>query len=74
MEGTFFTAVAYIAVFLTFPLSLWFCFKVVVLPISLILDYYSERDWLQILHEYERALIFRLGKEMPGGDRGPGEM
>ncbi|XP_056385358.1 podocin isoform X2 [Hyla sarda] len=37
---------------LTFPLSVWFCIK--------------------ILREYERAVIFRLGRLLPGRARGPG--
>lgn len=37
---------------LTFPLTIWFCFKVV--------------------QEYERAVIFRLGRLRKGGARGPG--
>ncbi|XP_078089185.1 stomatin-like [Mustelus asterias] len=36
----------------TFPLSIWFCIKVV--------------------KEYERAVIFRLGRIVPGGAKGPG--
>lgn len=36
----------------TFPLSIWACFKVV--------------------QEYERAVIFRLGRLRKGGPRGPG--
>ena len=27
----------------------------------------------QIVQEYERAVIFRLGRILPGGARGPGE-
>lgn len=41
-----------IFVLLTFPLTIWFCFKVV--------------------QEYERAVIFRLGRLKKGGPRGPG--
>ncbi|KAM3914204.1 podocin [Leptodactylus fuscus] len=37
---------------LTFPLSIWFCIK--------------------ILREYERAVVFRLGRLLPGRARGPG--
>ena len=43
---------AYILVAITFPLSVFFCVKVV--------------------QEYERAVIFRLGRLMPGGAKGPG--
>ena len=27
----------------------------------------------QVVQEYERAVIFRLGRILPGGARGPGE-
>ncbi|XP_072275923.1 podocin [Pyxicephalus adspersus] len=37
---------------LTFPLSIWFCVKIV--------------------REYERVIIFRLGRLLPGRARGPG--
>uniref|UniRef100_A0AC34QFL7 Band 7 domain-containing protein n=1 Tax=Panagrolaimus sp. JU765 TaxID=591449 RepID=A0AC34QFL7_9BILA len=43
---------AYALVVITFPLSAFFCVKVV--------------------QEYERAVIFRLGRLMPGGAKGPG--
>ena len=43
---------AYVLVVVTFPLSVFFCVKVV--------------------QEYERAVIFRLGRLMPGGAKGPG--
>ncbi|XP_033630339.1 mechanosensory protein 2-like [Asterias rubens] len=38
--------------FMTFPLTIWFCFKTVA--------------------EYERAIIFRAGRLLPGGPKGPG--
>ncbi|XP_038067509.1 stomatin-4-like [Patiria miniata] len=37
---------------ITFPISVWFCFKTV--------------------SEYERAIIFRVGRLLPGGPKGPG--
>jgi len=45
-------AFAFFFVVITFPISVWFCFKVV--------------------NEYERAVIFRLGRLKHGGARGPG--
>jgi len=30
--------------------------------------------WLQVVQEYERAVIFRLGRIVPGGAKGPGKM
>ena len=50
--GTFITIFSYLLVFLTLPLSIWGCIKVV--------------------QEYERAVIFRLGRLLPGGAKGPG--
>ena len=29
---------------------------------------------LQVVQEYERAVIFRLGRLLPGGAKGPGEI
>ncbi|RWS25365.1 band 7 protein-like isoform X2 [Leptotrombidium deliense] len=46
------TIISVILVICTFPLSLFFCIKVV--------------------QEYERAVIFRLGRLVKGGARGPG--
>ncbi|XP_038067505.1 stomatin-like [Patiria miniata] len=37
---------------LTFPITIWFCFKTIA--------------------EYERAILFRVGRLMPGGPKGPG--
>merc|ERR1711872_27871 len=50
--GVFITFFSYLFVFLTFPISIWFCVKVV--------------------QEYERAVIFRLGRLTAGGAKGPG--
>jgi len=50
--GAFITFFSYILIFLTFPLSIWGCIKVV--------------------QEYERAVIFRLGRRRSGGAKGPG--
>lgn len=46
------TSLSYILVIATFPLSLYYCIKVV--------------------QEYERAVIFRLGRNLGGGCKGPG--
>jgi len=46
------TIFSYILVFLTLPISIWGCVKVV--------------------QEYERAVIFRLGRLRSGGAKGPG--
>jgi len=50
--GALITFASYILVFLTLPLSIWGCVKVV--------------------QEYERAVIFRLGRLKSGGAKGPG--
>ncbi|EDO43324.1 predicted protein, partial [Nematostella vectensis] len=46
------TVISVIVIVLTFPLSVWFCLKIV--------------------QEYERAVIFRLGRLLQGGAKGPG--
>jgi len=48
----FITVLSYIIIFLTFPISVWGCVKVV--------------------QEYERAVIFRLGRLRSGRAKGPG--
>lgn len=50
--GFILTVLSWIIIFLTFPLSMCFCLKVI--------------------KEYERVVIFRLGRLMQGGARGPG--
>ncbi|KAM6080971.1 podocin isoform 1-T1 [Theristicus caerulescens] len=46
------TILSFLFVIMTFPISVWFCMKVV--------------------REYERAIVFRLGRLLPGRARGPG--
>ncbi|XP_010184155.1 PREDICTED: podocin [Mesitornis unicolor] len=46
------TILSLLFVIMTFPISVWFCMKVV--------------------REYERAIVFRLGRLLPGRARGPG--
>ena len=46
------TFASYLLVFITLPISIWGCVKIV--------------------QEYERAVIFRLGRLRSGGARGPG--
>ncbi|XP_078264156.1 podocin-like [Rhinoraja longicauda] len=46
------TFICLLLVLLSFPVSVWFCVKVV--------------------HEHERAVIFRLGRLLPGRAKGPG--
>uniref|UniRef100_U3IXA8 Podocin n=1 Tax=Anas platyrhynchos platyrhynchos TaxID=8840 RepID=U3IXA8_ANAPP len=46
------TILSFLFIVMTFPISVWFCMKVV--------------------REYERAIVFRLGRLLPGRARGPG--
>ncbi|KFU87373.1 Podocin, partial [Chaetura pelagica] len=46
------TILSFLFILMTFPVSVWFCMKVV--------------------REYERAIVFRLGRLLPGRARGPG--
>ncbi|XP_051480901.1 podocin [Apus apus] len=46
------TILSFLFILMTFPISVWFCMKVV--------------------REYERAIVFRLGRLLPGRARGPG--
>ncbi|CAD5235512.1 unnamed protein product [Bursaphelenchus xylophilus] len=50
--GWLLTMLSYVIIAFTFPISAFFCIKIV--------------------QEYERAVIFRLGRLLPGGARGPG--
>ncbi|XP_007421545.1 erythrocyte band 7 integral membrane protein [Python bivittatus] len=50
--GWILVVVSFILVVITFPISVWFCIKIV--------------------KEYERAIIFRLGRILKGGAKGPG--
>ena len=55
---------------LTFPFSLLVCFKVRphIFPPSLC----SDGSQVKVVAEYERAVIFRLGRLKKGGSLGPG--
>jgi len=50
--GMFLTVVSVLLILVTFPISIWFCFRMV--------------------QEYQRAVIFRLGRVKKGGAVGPG--
>ena len=63
------TFFSYLMVVLTFPFTIWGCVKVItyqrvycVVPTKL----------FKIVQEYERAVIFRLGRLRSGGAKGPG--
>ena len=51
----------------TLPISLFFCVKVSTEQFIM-----TTNCWCQVVQEYERAVIFRLGRLRPGGARGPG--
>ena len=61
------TILSYFLIALTFPISFWFCFRV-----STVLSSPRDVSPLQTVNEYERAVIFRLGRIRKGGARGPG--
>ncbi|XP_017163408.1 erythrocyte band 7 integral membrane protein-like [Poecilia reticulata] len=50
--GSLLVLLSLLLVLVTFPLSIWMCYKIV--------------------KEYERAIIFRLGRILKGGAKGPG--
>ena len=76
------TVASLLMVIVTFPISIFYCFKVsgnVTFSVEhrtqymadLIYGYISFRS-PQIVQEYERAVIFRLGRLREGNARGPG--
>ena len=74
--GLLLTGVSWIIVIVTLPFSLCVCFKVTQAKafdslLNYLLPLYSSP--LQVVQEYERAVIFRLGRLLSGGSRGPGE-
>ena len=65
---------SYLLILLTFPISIWFCLRQVqVWHIKLKNPFSSRKKHNELtLQEYERALIFRLGRIKRGGAVGPG--
>ena len=63
------TLLSLVIIILTLPVSLVWVVKVV--QVSLIVDCLSEQSVTND-QEYERAVIFRLGRLIKGGARGPG--
>ena len=66
---TLLTFVSYLWVFLTLPLSIWGCIKVL-LQMHMSSSIYISIS--KVVQEYERAVIFRLGRLRSGGAKGPG--
>lgn len=58
-------------VILTLPFSLFVCFKVSKLS-KMKEHIFTNLCAFQVVQEYERAVIFRLGRLMAGGAKGPG--
>ena len=61
---------------ITLPFSLCVCFKVNQLPLWQYC-HKANKPWRgscdQVVQEYERAVIFRLGRLLSGGSKGPGK-
>ena len=66
--GYFLIGLSWLVILLTFPFSLLVCFKVS----PDISSPCSDGSQLQVVAEYERAVIFRLGRLKKGGSLGPG--
>ena len=56
-------------VIITLPISIWGCVKVV---ISFLIILSNTTMRVKVVQEYERAVIFRLGRLKSGGAKGPG--
>ncbi|KAH7722240.1 Protein MEC-2 b [Aphelenchoides avenae] len=66
--GWILTILSYILIICTLPISACFCIKVHLTC----LESSCSDGYVQVVQEYERAVIFRLGRLMPGGAKGPG--
>ena len=66
---TILTLVSYLWVILTLPISIWGCIKVL-LKMQMSSSIYALIS--KVVQEYERAVIFRLGRLRSGGAKGPG--
>ena len=63
--GWILTILSYMLIIVTLPISACMCIKVWFFVQTRTIE-------LQVVQEYERAVIFRLGRLMPGGAKGPG--
>ena len=65
---------SYVLVIVTFPLSLCFCLKVCIIYILDMIESERKNDLIfylfKVVQEYERAVIFRLGRILADGARG----
>lgn len=65
--STILIAISWIFIILTFPVSFCMCFKIVQeFVIAYLIKVYN-----LYIYRYERAVIFRLGRLVMGGARGP---
>jgi len=62
------TFFSYLMVVLTFPFTIWGCVKVITYQSICVVP----TELFKIVQEYERAVIFRLGRLRSGGAKGPG--
>jgi erythrocyte band 7 integral membrane protein len=65
---------SYVLVVLTFPLSLCFCLKVCILTNKKNNDLILFNVKFKVVQEYERAVIFRLGRILASGARGKSDV
>ena len=59
-------------IIVTFPLSIWFCFRQVIPSLECQSRHPLSKFLMLQVQEYERAVIFRLGRIKDGGAVGPG--
>lgn len=62
----FLIGLSYLLSIILFPIALCTNFKVLFMLMN------KSHNLFQIVQEYERAVIFRLGRILPGGAKGPG--
>ena len=65
--GVVLETISWLVIVLTFPLSMLFCFKVIQINV-----YIYNICCEQVVTEYERAVVFKLGRLKKGGSLGPG--
>ena len=66
--GVVLETISWVVIVLTFPLSMLFCFKVRQHNVYIYIYICCE----QVVTEYERAVVFKLGRLKKGGSLGPG--
>ena len=67
--GVVLETISWLVIVLTFPLSMLFCFKVMQ---NNVYRYHIIICCEQVVTEYERAVVFKLGRLKKGGSLGPG--